>query len=118
MKRYSIFMRVTRILISWIDSNTLVAWSITMVGHVKKSYGGLAWHMVLWTRSARVSGVVGICENGQRFKSLVIPVLLCSCETWTLNTDMKRQIDVFGNKCLHSNMGYRWNDRVKSTTAP
>ena len=27
-------------------------------------------------------------------------VLLYGCETWTLNTDLKRWIDVFGNKCL------------------
>ncbi|KAG0729032.1 tRNA (uracil(54)-C(5))-methyltransferase [Chionoecetes opilio] len=29
------------------------------------------------------------------FKSLVIPVLLYGCETWTLNSDLKRQIDAF-----------------------
>ena len=48
------------------------------------------------------------------FKSLVIPVLLYSCETWTLNTDLKRQIDVFGNKCLRSITVYRWNDFVSN----
>ena len=36
------------------------------------------------------------------------------CETWTLNTDLKSQIDVFGNKCLRSIMGYRWNDFVSN----
>ena len=40
----------------------------------------------------------------------MIPVLLYSCETWILNTDLKRQIDVFGNKCL----GYCWNDCVSN----
>ncbi|KAG0710480.1 hypothetical protein GWK47_022710 [Chionoecetes opilio] len=30
------------------------------------------------------------------FKSLVIPVLLYGCETWTLNTDLKRRINAFG----------------------
>ena len=44
--------------------------------------------------------------------SLVILVLLYCCETWTLNTDLKRQIDVIGSKCLHS-----WSDCVKSATA-
>ena len=57
MKQYSLIMCVARTLISWTASHTLVVWSITMVGHVKKSYGGLAWPspvwlMVLWTRSA------------------------------------------------------------------
>ena len=48
------------------------------------------------------------------FKSLMIPVLLYGCETSTLNTNLKRQIDVFGSKCLHSIMGYRWNDFVSN----
>ena len=66
MKQYNlIFMRVARTLISWIASNTLVI----MVGHVRKSYSGLAWPMVLWTRSAQVSSVVGTCADGQRFES-------------------------------------------------
>ena len=50
-------------------SNTLVAWSITIVSHVKKSYGRLARLMVLWTRSARISGVVGTCAYRRRFES-------------------------------------------------
>ena len=68
MKQYSLFMRVARTLISWTASNILVAWSITMVDHVKKSYGGLAWPMVLWTCSAWASAVIGACADGQRFK--------------------------------------------------
>ena len=38
------------------------------VGHIKKSYGGLAWPMVFWTHAARESGVVGTCADDQRFK--------------------------------------------------
>ena len=48
------------------------------------------------------------------FKSLVVPVLLYGCETWTLNTDLKRRIDAFGTKCLRRIMGYRWNDFVSN----
>ena len=83
-------MRVTRMLIPLTASHTLVAWFITMVDYVKKSYGGLAWPMVLWTRSPRVSGVVDTCADGQRFeyfKSLVILHLLYGSETWRLNTN-------------------------------
>ena len=39
------------------------------------------------------------------FKSLMIPVLLYGCETWTLNTDLKRRIDVFSTRCLPRIMG-------------
>ncbi|KAG0710422.1 DNA polymerase alpha catalytic subunit [Chionoecetes opilio] len=48
------------------------------------------------------------------FKSIVIPVLLYGCETWTLNSDLKRRIDTFGNKCLCRIMGYRWDDYVSN----
>ena len=46
-----------------------VVWSITMVGQVKKCYGGLAWPCpawpkVLWTHSARVFGIVSTCADG------------------------------------------------------
>ena len=40
------------------------------------------------------------------FMSLVTPVLLYGCETWTLNTDLKRRIDVFGTRCLRRIMKY------------
>ncbi|KAG0714105.1 LINE-1 retrotransposable element ORF2 protein [Chionoecetes opilio] len=36
------------------------------------------------------------------FKSLVIPVLLYGCETWTLNSDLKRRINAFGPSCGYS----------------
>ena len=46
----------------------LVVQCITMVGRAKNgSYGGLAWPTALWTRSARVFGVVDTCADGQRF---------------------------------------------------
>ncbi|KAG0711023.1 Iron-sulfur protein NUBPL [Chionoecetes opilio] len=39
------------------------------------------------------------------FKSLVIPVLLYGCETWTLNSDLKRQINAFGTNQAKSKLG-------------
>ena len=48
------------------------------------------------------------------FKSLVLPVLLYGSETWTLDSDLKRRIDAFGNKCLRRIMGYRWDDYVSN----
>ena len=52
MKQYSLFVCMIRTLISWTASHTLVAWSITMVGHVQKFYVGLVWPTVSWTRLA------------------------------------------------------------------
>ncbi len=48
------------------------------------------------------------------FKTLVLPVLLYSCETWTLNSDLESRLSVFGTKCLRRIMGYRWNDFVSN----
>ena len=47
-------------------------------------------------------------------KSLVLPVFLYGCETWTLNADLKRRLDVCGTKCLRRVMGYRWYDYVSN----
>ena len=57
VKQYSLSMLVARTLISWTASHTLEAWSITIMGHIHKSYSRLTWSNVLWTGSARVSGV-------------------------------------------------------------
>ena len=46
------------------------------------------------------------------FKSLVLPVFLYGCETWTLSRDLERRVDAFGTKCLRRIMGYRWLDYV------
>ena len=48
------------------------------------------------------------------FKTLVLPVLLYGCETWTLNADLKQQIDVFGTRCLRRILGYPWDDFVSN----
>ncbi len=36
------------------------------VSLARKSYGGLVWPTMLWTRSTRVYGVVDTCAEGQR----------------------------------------------------
>ena len=48
------------------------------------------------------------------FRTLVIPVLLYGCETWTLNSALKRRINSFGTRCLRRIMGYTWRDRVSN----
>ncbi len=48
------------------------------------------------------------------FKSLVLPVLLYGCETWTLTSDLERRLNIFGTKCLRRIMGYCWNDFVSN----
>ncbi len=42
----------------------------------------------------------------------MLPVLLYGCETWTIESDLERRINVFGTKCLRMIMEYRWNDFI------
>ena len=91
--------------------------SFTYLGNVVHNNGGsrqevLRWfglaHGVMDSLSTSIWRYRYLCRrrNIRIFKSLVIFVLLYGCETWTLNTDLKRQI-VFGNKCLRRIMRYR-----------
>ena len=48
------------------------------------------------------------------YKTLVVPVLLYSCETWKVNKGDKREIDVFQNKCLRRILGVKWQDKVNT----
>ena len=47
------------------------------------------------------------------FRSLVLPVLLYGCETWTLTKDLRRRLNSFGTRSLRI-LGYRWSDFVSN----
>jgi len=46
--------------------------------------------------------------------SLVLPVLLYGCETWTLTRDLRRRLDSIGSRSLQRILGYRWSDFVSN----
>ena len=48
------------------------------------------------------------------FRSLVLPVLLYGCETWTLTKDLRRRLNSFGTRSLQRILGYRWSDFVSN----
>ena len=48
------------------------------------------------------------------FRSLVLPVLLYGCETWTLTRDMRWRLDSFGARSLQRILGYCWSDFVSN----
>ena len=54
--------------------------------------------------------VLSVPVQTDKDSNFQVPALLYGFEIWTLNIDLKRQIDVFGNNCLHRIMGYRWNN--------
>ena len=46
-----------------------------------------------------------LCKQVQAlYKSLVTPVLLCGCETWTLLADSEQKIQVLETKCIRKRM--------------
>ena len=56
------------------------------------------------------------------FRSLVMPVLLYGCETWTMTKGLKNRLNVFATRTLRRILGYRWsdfitNDRLLQETA-
>jgi len=48
------------------------------------------------------------------FRSLVLPVLLYGCETWTLTRNLRGRINYFGTRSLRRILGYRWSDFVSN----
>ena len=48
------------------------------------------------------------------FGSLVLPVLLYGCETWTLAMDLRRRLNYFGARSLRRILGCRWSDFVSN----
>ncbi len=48
------------------------------------------------------------------FRSLVLPVLLYSCEAWTLTDGLRRRLDSFLTSSLRRIFGYRWQDHVSN----
>ena len=84
-----------------------------MVGRAKKSHGGLARPTALWIRSTRVFSVVDTCADSD-LQVAGDPCLTLCYETWTLNTDLKRRIDVFGTRCVRRIMEYRWYNFVSN----
>ena len=48
------------------------------------------------------------------FRSLVRPVLLYGCETWTLTRDLRWRFNSFGTRSLWRIIGYHWSDFVSN----
>jgi len=48
------------------------------------------------------------------FNSLVLPVLLYGCETWTLTRNSRHRLNAFCTKSLRRILGYRWSDFISN----
>ena len=48
------------------------------------------------------------------FRSLILPVLLYSCETWTLTGELRRRLIFFGTMSLRRILDHRWHDYMSN----
>ena len=96
------------------EHSIITQWILNRFGSRSQSGANQGWpgpccHGLTWHEYLALS--VPVCVDRQRFESSSCWWSLSYC---TLNTDLKRQIDVFSNKCLHSIMGYPWKDFVSN----
>jgi hypothetical protein len=49
----------------------------------------------------------------QRYKNVILPVVLCRCQTWSLTVREEQGIRLFRNWMLNEILGLRWRN-VKS----
>ena len=62
---------------------------------------------VLWINKA-----ISFPTKIKLYKSLVLSVLLYGCESWTLTTDLERQIQAFGNRCYRRMLGISYREHI------
>ena len=48
------------------------------------------------------------------YKTLVMPVLLYGCETWKMNKEDNKAVDVFHNRCLRRIFRIHWEDHIST----
>ncbi len=46
------------------------------------------------------------------FEGIVVPTVLYGCESWALNAEERKRIEVMEMRCLRTICGVRWFDRV------
>jgi len=50
------------------------------------------------------------------YSACVMCVLLCGCETWTLNKRMWVKVQAFHMRCQHRILSIKWNDFISNVT--
>jgi hypothetical protein len=46
----------------------------------------------------------------QRYKNVILPVVLCGCQTWSLTLREEQGIGLFRNRVLNEILGLRWRN--------
>lgn len=46
------------------------------------------------------------------FEGIVVPTVLYGCESWALNAEERKRIEVMEMRCLRTICGVRWFDRI------
>ena len=49
------------------------------------------------------------------YKLLVLSILLCGCESWTMTAEtMSKRVQTFETKCFRQILGISWRDRMSN----
>ena len=49
------------------------------------------------------------------YRSVVLPTLLCACETWTVYQQHAKRLNHFHTSCLRKFLKIKWQDRIPDT---
>ena len=57
------------------------------------------------------SGSLCLSTKIQVYRAVIVPILLYSAETWVLYRKQIRLLERFHQRCLPSNLGFKWQDQ-------
>ena len=105
--------------------NLEVTQTFTYLGSVIHSF--TSWELEVIRRLGRAWSAMNSLDEGvwrsrylckrtkvRVFRSLVLPVLLYSCEIWTLTGELKRRVNSFGTTSLRRILGHGWHDYMSN----
>ena len=74
--------------------------------------------MSIYSSSFRSPGVTADEAEGiyiYIYRPIVLPTLLCACETWTVYQRHARKLNHFHTTCLRKLLNIQWQDRILDT---
>ena len=102
-----------------VDSFTYLGAKMTKEGGGKEDIDNrLAKARAAFNRLKRIWQTTSISQKTKLklYKTLVRPVLLYGSETWKMNVNDNRRINVFESRCLRRILRIRWEDRITNDT--
>ena len=107
-------LRYRLLMTSWMLLSCLYLIVVRMLRSRRDSLTLAVIFMSLLAVSQRSTDVCVGRTKVRGFRSLVLPVFLYGCETWTLTRDLRRRLNYVGTRSLRRILGYRWSYLVSN----